>query len=188
MSVALRKIFLRATEIAFGAEDAANTLVYLKTAEPDVQAINRHLMLAEKSFKAAFEAIEQEAACTKHETALHIMGLCYANGKGVAFDMVKATHYFSLAAKKGYGQAQYNLAHCYLKGEGVPKNLLEAAKYYSAAAAQEVPGAKCFLAQVYGKLMQEATNIKDAEKYYRLTLAHFCSTLDECAAADSTYE
>ena len=51
-----------------------------------------------------------------------MIGLLYANGKGVPQDDQQAVAWFRNAAEKGHAPAQHNLGAMYYKGRGVPQD------------------------------------------------------------------
>jgi TPR repeat protein len=64
------------------------------------------------------------------------LGFRYANGEGVAKNLLEAVKWFRKAANQGLAEAQYNLGNSYLKGEGVAKDAVEAVKWFRKAADQ----------------------------------------------------
>ncbi len=62
------------------------------------------------------------------------LGMCYANGTGVAKDESEAVRYFRLGAQQGNATAQCNLGACYDNGTGIAKDEREAVRYYRLAA------------------------------------------------------
>jgi len=64
------------------------------------------------------------------------LGLLYANGEGVAQDMVEAAKLFNQAAAQGHVDAQNNLGAMYYTGEGVPRDEQKAIEWFEKAAAQ----------------------------------------------------
>ncbi len=63
-----------------------------------------------------------------------VMGLNYANGRGVPCDAAQAVSWLRLAAEQGLGRAQYNLGVILGGGMGVAKDLIEAVMWLSQAA------------------------------------------------------
>ena len=51
--------------------------------------------------------------------AQYNLGVCYANGQGVAKDAVEAVKWYRKAAEQNFAEAQCNLGVCYYAGEGV---------------------------------------------------------------------
>ena len=64
------------------------------------------------------------------------LGVCYADGRGVAKDEVEAVKWYRKAAEQNDAEAQFNLGVCYANGQGVAKNEAEAVKWYRKAAEQ----------------------------------------------------
>ena len=62
------------------------------------------------------------------------MGLCYENGRAVSQDYVEAVKWYSMAAERGYADAEYRLGICYEEGRGVPINQKKAVQLYTMAA------------------------------------------------------
>lgn len=54
--------------------------------------------------------------------AQFILGMMYANGRGVPQDYATARGWYEKAAAQGYALAQYNLGALYFYGQGVPQN------------------------------------------------------------------
>jgi TPR repeat protein len=69
----------------------------------------------------------------------------YAQGEGVAQDLVEAARWLTLAAEQGYAPAQNNLAVCYAAGAGVPKDQGKAIEWIRKAAEQGYARAQCYL-------------------------------------------
>jgi len=63
-------------------------------------------------------------------------GLKYYNAEGVPQDYKKAAELWTIAAKQGLAQAQYNLGTLYSKGQGVPYDIDKALEWYHKAAEQ----------------------------------------------------
>ena len=79
------------------------------------------------------------------------MGVLYFQGKGVPKDMEKSSHWFQIAAQKGYAPAQYNLGNAYLYGRGIGKDLDQAERWWRKAAQQDYTRAQFNLgALLYG--------------------------------------
>ena len=64
----------------------------------------------------------RKAAEQNDAEAQYNLGVCYANGQGVAKDEVEAVKWYRKAAEQNYAAAQYNLGVCYAqwprRGEG----------------------------------------------------------------------
>ena len=70
-------------------------------------------------------------------SAQYNLGLCYANGTGVAKDEEEAVKWYRKAADQNLAEAQYNLGYCYANGQGVAKDYVEAYKWVNLAAASK---------------------------------------------------
>ena len=55
----------------------------------------------------------RKAAEQNYAEAQNNLGVCYANGQGVAKDEVEAVKWFRKAAEQNYAEAQNNLGVCY---------------------------------------------------------------------------
>ena len=64
------------------------------------------------------------------------LGVCYANGTGVAKDEAEAVTWFRRAAGQGHAKGQSSLGLCYANGTGVAKDKIEAAFWYGKSALQ----------------------------------------------------
>ena len=62
------------------------------------------------------------------------LGVCYANGSGIAKDSYEAFKWFKLSAEQGYARGMKNLGICYVEGLGVEKNEEEGIKLYKLSA------------------------------------------------------
>jgi TPR repeat protein len=62
-----------------------------------------------------------------------MLGMCYANGWGVAKDQAEAVSWYRKAAEQGDTNAQISLGHKYNVGEGVTKDPVEAYAYWNLA-------------------------------------------------------
>ena len=70
--------------------------------------------------------------------AQYNVGICYANGQGVAKDYLEAVKWLRKAAEQNLAQAQFILGGRYGLGEGVAKDEAEAVKWYRKAAEQNL--------------------------------------------------
>ena len=62
------------------------------------------------------------------------LGVCYANGRGVARDEVEAVKWYRKAAEQGSSHAQYTLGLCYASGIGlVAQDEVDAYAYWDLA-------------------------------------------------------
>ncbi len=66
-----------------------------------------------------------------------LLGVMYANGKGVPQSYAEAVKWYRLAAEQGLAIAQYKLAVMYGEGQGVRKDEDEAVRWYILGAAAE---------------------------------------------------
>ncbi|MGB8313785.1 MAG: tetratricopeptide repeat protein, partial [Aestuariivirga sp.] len=67
--------------------------------------------------------------------AQNLIGLIYADGKGVPQDFAEAVKWYRKAADQGYAGAQNNLGLMYLKGRGVPQDYVQAYVWFDLTAA-----------------------------------------------------
>ena len=70
--------------------------------------------------------------------------------------------------KKGYAQAQHDLATMYAKGHGVEKNFKEALKWFLRAAEQGIAESQFSLGLAYFKGNGVKQNFKESAKWYRM--------------------
>ena len=112
------------------------------------------LMLAMCVFSAAAQSIDDAVSAYKrgdYSTALrgfrlhaqrgldaaqYILGIMYAEGRGVRRDDAESARWFRRAAGQDHAPAQYNLGVLYATGRGVGRNDAEAARWYRRAAEQ----------------------------------------------------
>jgi TPR repeat protein len=97
------------------------------------------------------EAVEcfAEAARQEHPDAQNYLGLCFANGWGVAKDEVEAVKWYRKAAEQNCALAQSRLGLCYANGQGVVKDAVEAVKWYRKAADLNFADAQFLLGTCY---------------------------------------
>lgn len=91
----------------------------------------------------------EKAASSKDPYALETLGKLYATDALGKADMVKAYHYFLLAAQEGSPHAQYLAGLMGLNGEGTPKNPTQAFHWLKLAAGQGHLDAMGWLAYCY---------------------------------------
>jgi len=77
------------------------------------------------------------------------LGLCYANGEGVAKDFIQAVVWYRKAAEQDHAGAQYCLGLCYYFGDGVIKDYELAVYWYQKAATQGVARAQYYLGRCF---------------------------------------
>ena len=99
------------------------------------------------------------------------LGLCYANGQGVAQSYDEAVRWYRKAADQGVAEAQCNLGSCYANGQGVAQSYDEAVRWYRKAADQGVAVAQFNLGlrYVYGQGVEKSDT--EAVKWYRKAAA-----------------
>ena len=68
--------------------------------------------------------------------AQYVLGVRYAEGRGVEQNDAEAVKWYRKAAEQGYPVAQGSLGIMYANGEGVPQNDVEAYAWFSIVAAQ----------------------------------------------------
>ena len=81
--------------------------------------------------------------------AQSLLGLMYAEGRGVIRSVIEAARWFRRAAEQGYATAQWLLGTAYVNGEGVPQDYDEAFRWLQAAAEQGNPGAQWSIGVMY---------------------------------------
>ena len=99
-----------------------------------------------------------------------IIGLMYANGRGVRQSNAAAAEWYGLAADDGQSVAQNNLGMMYAVGSGVRQSYDEAAKLYRLAADQGNPRAQYNLAVAYRDGKGVAQNAPQAYMWYSLSM------------------
>lgn len=63
-----------------------------------------------------------QAAERGHSAVLHMLGMSYGYGIGVAQNYETAVYWFRKAAEQGHAGAQNELGMSYIRGEGVPQD------------------------------------------------------------------
>ena len=79
-----------------------------------------------------------------------VLGMMYANGRGVPQDYTTARGWYEKAAVQGHAMAQYNLGALYFNGQGVPQNNVKTYMLWSLAAVRFV-----------GDLQKQAAEYRD---------------------------
>ena len=102
-----------------------------------------------------------------------LLGILYADGKGVEQDYAEAVKWFRKAAKdgkyrKGMSGAKRRLGDCYAEGEGVAQDWNEAVKWYRLAAEEDNRIAQRKLGDCYANGTGVGQNLTEAAKWYRL--------------------
>lgn len=101
--------------------------------------------------------------------AQYKLGICYANGNGVAKSYTEAVKWYKLAADKGFADAQNNLGVCYEIGRGVEQSYEKAVKWYRLAADQGNSNAQSNLGACYGNGEGVEQSYEEAVKWYKLS-------------------
>ncbi len=101
--------------------------------------------------------------------AQHMLGLMYADGRGVPNDDQQAVVWFRKAAEQGNADAQFNLGVIYADGRGVPKDEQQAVVWFRKAAEQGNAGAQYNLGLMYA--LGEGVPTDDQSAYFWLLLA-----------------
>ena len=78
-------------------------------------------MSREDELKRRIEAL-RFAAEDGHVDSMFLLGVAYAQGKGVPKDDVLAARWFQQAARKGHARARSSLAYMHMTGRGVRKD------------------------------------------------------------------
>lgn len=76
----------------------------------------------------------QKAAAQNNPEGLYILGLAYANGRGVKKDTKKAVTYYKKGADLGNAICMNNLAIAYVEGKCIPQNMALGFEYFLKAA------------------------------------------------------
>jgi hypothetical protein len=98
------------------------------------------------------------------------VGECYADGKGVPHDYVRAAEWYRKAADKGDISGELHLAGLYRDGnKNFPRDMVQAAEWYSKAADQGDVSAQGTMGTLYS--MGQGVQQNYAEAYYWLDLA-----------------
>ena len=100
--------------------------------------------------------------------AQHVLGVMYANGRGVMKDEKKAVKWYQLAAERGLAEAQFNLSLMYDNGQGVIEDDKMAVKWLRLAAQQGLAEAQCNLAIMYNTGEGVIQDYQEAVKWFRL--------------------
>jgi uncharacterized protein len=83
--------------------------------------------------------------------AQNMLGIMYADGKGVSQDDAAAGKWHRLSAEQGYAPAQLNLGLDYFNGKSVPRDFAAAVKWFRLSAEQGEPFAQFTLGVTYSK-------------------------------------
>ena len=95
------------------------------------------------------------------------LGYLHARGwRGHPRDEAEAIRWYRRAADRGYGPAQYNLAHMLADGRGCVPNLPQAAGWYRRAADGGFAPAQRSLARLYENGLGVEANVETAASWY----------------------
>ncbi|MBP3298735.1 MAG: SEL1-like repeat protein [Muribaculaceae bacterium] len=129
-------------------------------------------------------AIYRELAEGGNARAQCNLGLCYANGKGVAQSDTEAAEWFKKSAEQGNAYAQFNLGSCYWNGLGVAQDKKAAVEWYRRSAEQGDAVAQYNLGWCYANGKGVAQSDTQAAEWYRKSAeqgdANAQSNLGEC--------
>ena len=109
----------------------------------------------------------KQAAEQGHAEAQNHLGVCYANGRGVAQDYYEAVKWYRKAAEQGDAKAQNNLGYNYANGRGVAQDYYEAVKWFRKAAEQGNAKAQHNLGFSYEHGRGVPQDYYEAAKWYR---------------------
>ena len=111
--------------------------------------------------------ISRELAEEGDAAAQAMLGLMYAEGRGVAKDDTEAVMWYRKAAEQGSAEGQGYLGFMYAGGRGVAKDDQEAVKWYRRAAEQGLARAQDHLGFMYAEGRGVAKDDAEAVKWYR---------------------
>ena len=111
-----------------------------------------------------------DAARRGNSGAQFSIGICYADGIGVARNPEQAFYWQMKAAEQGHPKAQWHVGLYYEEGKGVSLNYKEAVKWYQKAAEQGVGLASRALALIYEKGKGGLKSNSKALYWYRMLL------------------
>jgi len=100
-------------------------------------------------------------------SAQFLLGLRYAEGRGVAKDDTKAASLVTKAAQQGLVVAEYRLGAIYERGVGVPKDLVQAKTWYERAAKGGNRKAMHNLAVLFADGTGVGQNFQEAARWFR---------------------
>ncbi|GHV94003.1 hypothetical protein AGMMS50293_03230 [Spirochaetia bacterium] len=124
----------------------------------------------QKRYTAAVP-IFREVADQGYAPAQYYLGLCYADGLGLAQDYGKAVEWYRKAADHGNALAQYNLGLCYADGLGLAQDYGKAAEWYRKAADHGNADAQYILGICYEYDLGLPHDIEKAKEWYRKSAA-----------------
>jgi len=112
-------------------------------------------------------AVLLEQANQGHATAQNILGMRYADGRGVVKNEREAVKWFQKAADQGHAHAQANLGVMHTHGRGVTKDDRKAAEWYRKAANQGHVSAQYNLGWSYAGGHGVIKNEREAVKWFQ---------------------
>jgi len=135
----------------------------------------------EQQFQQGFEATERGDYQTAFKlwlplaeqgdaNAQFILGVMYANGRGVRQSYQEAERWYRKAAEDGFSPAQHNLGEMYYEGKGVHQNYTEALQWYLKAAEQGFSPAQNRLGEMYEEGQGVPKNPKVAKEWHKNTI------------------
>ena len=124
-------------------------------------------------YSEAKQAVEKTAEIAKYWTpaykgnaeAQYKLGLCYADGNGIAADDTIARQWFTKSANANYAPAQVKLCIWMVAGKGGPQDAILGLSYCEKAAKQNYPEAYTKLGEYYYEGKVVARNYTKAIKY-----------------------
>jgi TPR repeat protein len=121
--------------------------------------------LAQNETQAAYWA--RKAAAQGNAYAQVILGLMYADGKGVPQNYAEAVRWYRKADEQGNAAGQYNLGVMYANGRGVPKDYAEAVRCFRNAADQGLATGQNNLGVMYKNGWGVVQDYAEAVRWYR---------------------
>jgi hypothetical protein len=112
-----------------------------------------------------------------------LMGLLYANGRGVLRDDREAMKWFRSAADQGDAVAELQIGIMYYNGRGVPQDYSEAARWYQLAAERGNPEAQYNLGIMYATGVGMPQDNILAHMWFNLAAARFTLSVPRDRAA-----
>jgi uncharacterized protein len=119
------------------------------------------------NFATAFQLLTPLAE-SGNAQAQFVVGVLFANGRGVPEDPAEAAKWYRRAAEQGMPESQNNLGALYSAGEGVPHDHAEAKRWWSLAAERGFGRSQLNLAGLYLEGEGVAQDYVQAYKWARL--------------------
>ena len=95
------------------------------------------------------------------------LGVCYANGSGIAKDSYEAFKWFKLSAEQGDARGMRELGTCYVEGLGVEKNEEEGIKLYKLSAEKGNEDAMYYLGACFYNGVGVSQDYGEAVKWWK---------------------